>query len=228
MNIKRVLIVAGLAALTLSDAALAQRRGGGGRGGGGRGGGGFRGGGGGGFRGGGGGFSRAAARPSVSRPSMPSMSRPSAPSISRPSTPNISRPSTPAGGAIANRPGAGGGGVQRPGNLPSNRPGGGGNNIINNRPNRPPINTGDINVGNGSHWDPDYGCCHGYGWGAAAAGAAVGYAVGASYGSTVYALPSGCVTTVVGGVTYQQCGSTWYQPTFVGDDTGYVVVSPPQ
>jgi hypothetical protein len=29
------------------------------------------------------------------------------------------------------------------------------------------------------------------------------------------------------GVTYQQCGSTYYQPQFVGGSTSYVVVNTP-
>jgi hypothetical protein len=33
---------------------------------------------------------------------------------------------------------------------------------------------------------------------------------------------------VVNGITYQQCGSTWYQPQFAGTSTTYVVVNPPQ
>jgi hypothetical protein len=33
---------------------------------------------------------------------------------------------------------------------------------------------------------------------------------------------------VSGGVTYQQCGSTWYQPQYAGTSVTYVVTSPPQ
>jgi hypothetical protein len=32
---------------------------------------------------------------------------------------------------------------------------------------------------------------------------------------------------MVNGLTYQQCGSTWYQPQFAGTSTTYVVVAPP-
>jgi hypothetical protein len=48
-----------------------------------------------------------------------------------------------------------------------------------------------------------------------------------SYGTVVYTLPSSCVTQIVNGVTYSDCGGTWYQPQFDGTTTQYVVVSPP-
>jgi hypothetical protein len=89
------------------------------------------------------------------------------------------------------------------------------------------VNTGDININR--DWDGGYtGCCY-YGrpvaraaaWGAAAA------VTSAAIGSTVYSVPSGCSETEVNGVTYLQCGSTWYRPQFSGSSTSYVVVSPP-
>lgn len=48
-----------------------------------------------------------------------------------------------------------------------------------------------------------------------------------SPGTTVTALPSGCVATVVGSMTYQRCGSVWYQPRFAGSTVEYVVVTAP-
>lgn len=33
---------------------------------------------------------------------------------------------------------------------------------------------------------------------------------------------------MIGGVTYYQVGSTWYQPVYQGGQMVYVVVSPPQ
>ena len=231
-NISKLLAVAIAALLVVFvsiDPAIAQRRGGGMRGGGG----GFRGGGGGFRGGGGGGFARASARPSVSRPAggfggfgggMPA-SRPTTPA-SRPAG-NISR------GNLGGRTGTAAGNLPNRGNIGNNRPGNG--NIVNNRPgngniiNNRPINGGD-NINIGGDWDDNYhGCCYS-GWGAYAAGAVTGAAINSAYnyGSTVYALPSGCVTTVVNGVTYQQCGSTWYEPQFDGTTTTYVVVSPPR
>jgi hypothetical protein len=172
------------------------------RGGGGRGGGGFRGGGGG-YRGGGGGFSRGAARPSVS---------------SRPSGGSLSRPSTPSAGRDVGRPGT------RPGGDRTNI--GGDRTNISNRP----VNIRDTDiVAGGGRWDGGYGCCYHGGWGAAAAGFAVGAAAASlAYGSVVYSLPVGCSTTVVGGATYSQCGDVWYAPQFVGEDVNYVVVAAPE
>ncbi len=214
----------GLALTCLADsAAMAQRRGGGGRGGG-RGGG-FRGGGGGGFRGGGGGGfggMRAAARPSVSRPAGGFGGGGFGGGINRGNI--ASRPSAPNRGNIANNPNRG--------NIVANNPNRGNNignrnNVINNRP----INAADIDVngGNAGDWDDHWdGCCYNP-WGAAAAGALVGGAItAAAIGSTVYALPADCVTTVVNGIAYNHCGDTWYQPQFEGTTTSYVVVSPPQ
>ncbi|WP_028225111.1 DUF6515 family protein [Paraburkholderia ferrariae] len=47
-------------------------------------------------------------------------------------------------------------------------------------------------------------------------------------GSIVATLPPSCGTVVVGGVAYEQCGATWYQPQYVGTQVQYVVVAPPQ
>src|SRR5690242_9089777 len=43
-------------------------------------------------------------------------------------------------------------------------------------------------------------------------------------GSVVRTLPPSCTTIVSAGVTYQQCGSTWYQPHYSGSQVTYVVV----
>jgi hypothetical protein len=125
-----------------------------------------------------------------------------------------------------------------------NRPGGG--NINTGNINRGNINTGNINTGNVYRgnanrpinvddvninrdwgWDNGYnGCCYH----PIAAGVAVGAAAAvtsAAIGSTVYSVPSDCVSTIVNGVTYMQCGSTWYEPQFYGGDAIYTVVSPP-
>jgi hypothetical protein len=69
-------------------------------------------------------------------------------------------------------------------------------------------------------------------------GAVVGAAAASSYhdhdttvvytsGSVVTTLPSGCVTQIVGNVTYQQCGATWYQPQYSGSTVEYVIVDQP-
>ncbi len=73
------------------------------------------------------------------------------------------------------------------------------------------------------------GCCGG-GWDndyhpvatAAAVGAAVAV-TSAVVGSMVRTVPAGCVPVNYGGMIYQQCGGTWYQP----QGTQYVVINPP-
>jgi hypothetical protein len=47
-------------------------------------------------------------------------------------------------------------------------------------------------------------------------------------GSMVYSLPPSCSAVVVNGFTYQQCGSSWYQPQYAGTQVSYVVVNPPR
>jgi hypothetical protein len=83
----------------------------------------------------------------------------------------------------------------------------------------------DVDVHGG--YGRGYGCCyHPVAAGAAIAGAAV--VTAAAIGSVVNSLPSSCTAVVVNQVSYQQCGSTWYQPQFSGTSTTYVVVNPPQ
>jgi hypothetical protein len=63
---------------------------------------------------------------------------------------------------------------------------------------------------------------------ATAAAVTAGVAVtSAVIGSIVNTVPPGCVTTVVNGIAYQQCGTTWYQPQYAGTNVQYVVINPP-
>jgi hypothetical protein len=60
---------------------------------------------------------------------------------------------------------------------------------------------------------------------------ATGVAVGvtaAAIGSVIYTLPPSCTIVRVGAVSYQQCGSVWYQPRYVGSNVQYVVVTAPR
>ena len=80
----------------------------------------------------------------------------------------------------------------------------------------------NVNVeGNGGccgGWDNDYHPV------AAAAAVTAGVAVtSAVVGSFVRSVPPNCVPVNYGGMVYQQCGSTWYQP----QGSQYVVVNPP-
>ena len=53
-------------------------------------------------------------------------------------------------------------------------------------------------------------------------------ATAATIGSIAHSIPPSCVTTVVNAMTYSQCGTTWYQPRYVGSSVQYMVVNPPK
>ncbi|MGB6192474.1 MAG: hypothetical protein WBF42_08410 [Terracidiphilus sp.] len=91
----------------------------------------------------------------------------------------------------------------------------------------------DVNVHNdyhGGYYGGGYyggGCCY-HPVATAAAVTATAMVTAAVIGSVVNTVPPSCVVTMVNGITYQQCGSTWYQPQFVGGNTSYVVVNAPR
>jgi len=66
----------------------------------------------------------------------------------------------------------------------------------------------------------------GIGVGGAIAIGVAGMAIGSMI--TAAALPPSCSTVSVNGISYQQCGSTWYQPQYAGSQVNYIVVNPPQ
>lgn len=103
----------------------------------------------------------------------------------------------PPGGGGFGGGGGGGGGYRPP-------PGGGGG--YRPPPPPPPVDR---------HW--------GYPVGAAAA--AVGTAV--AVGAIVSSLPPSCTTVVADGVSYRNCGGTYYAPRYSGSSVVYEVVSPP-
>jgi hypothetical protein len=90
----------------------------------------------------------------------------------------------------------------------------------------------DVNI----HRDIDIDVDHDWhgGWGhhhhpvARAAAVTAAAVTAAAIGSIVSALPPACSAVVVGGLTYQNCGGTWYQPQYTGTQVTYVVVNPPQ
>ena len=84
----------------------------------------------------------------------------------------------------------------------------------------------DVDVDRGG-WGGWGGCCYHSGVGVAAAVATTAAVTAAVVGTRVYSLPPSCTAVVAGGVTYQHCGSVWYQPQFVGTGTTYVVVNAP-
>jgi hypothetical protein len=88
----------------------------------------------------------------------------------------------------------------------------------------------NVNVNVNNNYHGGYyggGCCyHPVATAAAVTGAAV--VTAAVVGSIVDRPPAGCVTQVINGLAYQQCGSTWYQPQMSGTTTTYVVVNAPR
>jgi hypothetical protein len=56
--------------------------------------------------------------------------------------------------------------------------------------------------------------------------AVVGTAV--AVGTVVHTLPPSCTAVRVGNVAYQQCGPTWYRPSYAGSAVTYTVVAPPR
>jgi len=90
-------------------------------------------------------------------------------------------------------------------------------------------NVNNVNVNRNVNVEGNSGCCGG-GWDndyhPVAAAAAVTGAVAvtsAVVGSMVRTPPANCAPVNYGGMVYQQCGSTWYQP----QGGQYVVVNPP-
>ena len=86
----------------------------------------------------------------------------------------------------------------------------------------------DVDVNVDRHYGYGGCCYHNSGWGTAAAVAATAVVTAAVVGSVVHTLPPACSVVVVNGFSYQQCGSTWYQPQITGGSTTYVVVNPPR
>jgi hypothetical protein len=88
----------------------------------------------------------------------------------------------------------------------------------------------NVNVNTNYHGGGYYGgggCCY-HPVAAAAAITATAMVTAAVIGSVVNQPPAGCVSTIVNGLAYQQCGSTWYQPQMSGTSTTYVVVNAPR
>ena len=83
----------------------------------------------------------------------------------------------------------------------------------------------NVNVTRNVNVDVDNRCC-GNGQALAVAGAVA--VTAAAIGTVAHSIPPSCTAVVSGGVTYQQCGSTWYQPQYAGTSVTYVVTSPPQ
>ena len=98
-------------------------------------------------------------------------------------------------------------------------------NVNNNRNTNVNVNSNkNVNVNSNRHVDVDVDVDRGFHPVAAVAAVAVTAAV---IGSMTPSLPpSGCYPVQVGNTLYQQCGSTWYQPQYVGTSVQYIVVAP--
>jgi hypothetical protein len=91
------------------------------------------------------------------------------------------------------------------------------------------VNNVNVDVNRNVNVDVNRGCCNG-GWdndyhpvATAAAVTATVAVTSAVVGSMVRTVPPGCVPVNYGGVIYQQCGGTWYQP----QGSQFVVIKPP-
>jgi len=82
----------------------------------------------------------------------------------------------------------------------------------------------DVDVDVDNHWHDGW-YDHPVATAAAVTTAAV--VTSAVIGSIVYSVPPSCVTSVINGIAYQQCGNTWYQPQYAGTTVQYIVVNPP-
>jgi hypothetical protein len=85
----------------------------------------------------------------------------------------------------------------------------------------------DVDVDVHGHGGYHGGCCY-HPVARAAAVTATAAATAVVVGSIVSTLPPSCTTIVANGISYRQCGSTWYQPQLSGSSTTYVVVNPPR
>ncbi|MCB1967004.1 MAG: hypothetical protein KDI64_13455, partial [Candidatus Accumulibacter sp.] len=88
----------------------------------------------------------------------------------------------------------------------------------------------NVNVNRNVNVNANRGGCCGGGWdndyhpvARAAAVTATVAVTAAVVGSIVRTVPAGCVPVNYGGMVYQQCGTTWYQP----QGSQYVVINPP-
>ena len=70
------------------------------------------------------------------------------------------------------------------------------------------------------------GCCYHSGPSVAGVVAAT-VATAIVVGAIVSSLPPNCTTIMANGITYQNCGGTYYQPQYSGGNVQYVVVNHP-
>ena len=124
------------------------------------------------------------------------------------------------GGGGGGRGGGFGGGHEI--RAPRANVGGGGRDFNRGDVNRRDVNVNrDVNINRNVDVDVDRHWGYPVGAGAVAVGTAV------AVGAIVSTLPPSCSTFVAEGVTYQNCGGTYYAPRYDGPNVVYEVVSPP-
>lgn len=123
------------------------------------------------------------------------------------------------GGHVAARGGGGGGGGRA--QVNNTRADARTRNVRNTSVNNVNVNRNvnvNANVDRRGGWDNDY-----HPVATAAAVTATVAVTSAVVGSIVHSVPANCVPVNYGGMIYQQCGSTWYQP----QGSQYIVVNSP-
>ena len=119
----------------------------------------------------------------------------------------------------AARGGGGGGGARQSAQVDNSKADARTNNVRSSSVNNVNVDRNvNVNVDNHGGWDNDY-----HPVATAAAVTATVAVTSAVIGSMVRSVPANCVPVNYGGMVYQQCGSTWYQP----QGSQYVVINPP-
>ncbi len=85
------------------------------------------------------------------------------------------------------------------------------------------VNRRDVNVNRNVNVDVD----NHWGYGGVGVGAAMAVGTAVAVGAIVSTLPPSCSTFVADGMTYQNCGGTYYAPRYDGPNVVYEIVSPP-
>lgn len=139
---------------------------------------------------------------------------------------HAARPAGASRPAAASRPAGGGGGGR---NVRANASSNVNHNVNANRNTNVNRNT-NINRNVNVNVDNHYGYRDGWDYHPIATGVAIGATAAvtaAVIGSVVYSVPPSCSTVIVNGISYSQCGSTWYAPRYSGTTVEYVVVNAP-
>ena len=93
--------------------------------------------------------------------------------------------------------------------------------------NRGNVNRGNVNVDRNVNVNRNVNVDVDRNWGYAGGAAAVAVGTAIVVGAVVSTLPPSCSTFMSDGVTYQNCGGTYYVPRYDGPNVVYEVVAPP-